>query len=29
MCGADVLMTPKNPVTNLKQSLARSIVGDS
>ena len=29
MCGADVLMTSKNPVTNLKQSLVRSRVGDS
>ena len=29
MCGADVLMTSKNPVTNLKQSLMRSRVGDS
>jgi len=29
MCGADVLIASKNTVTNLKQSLARSRVGDS
>ena len=29
ICGADLLMISKNPMTNLKQSLTRSRVGDS
>ena len=28
MCGTDMLITSKNPVTNQKQSLVRSRVGD-